>query len=192
MTFTDPRQRHYEKRGPIAGLRDRRTSLRSAASAGDRELQVASDPFAIRAPVVVAGPGSSRPDASTVAAAHGNRLVLASPLRFDHQAGEEVAAADARKMSPSYVCRRGGGWLGLFTVFGSIPRAGSEYVAAYRADRLSGPFTLDRNARFPVLSAVNDEFKRSVENPTPVTSDPRAQRCPPDLLPVMRTGSPSR
>ena len=86
-------------------------------------------------------------------------------------------------MSPSYVCRSGESWLGLFTVFEAVPRAGSEYIAAFRADRPSGPFKLDRRPRFPVLSPTNGEFKRSVENLTPVTNDSNAQRCPHDLLP---------
>ena len=81
-------------------------------------------------------------------------------------------------MSPSYVCRSGRRWSGLFTVFGPVPRTDSEYVVAVSANRLSGPFAPDRTSRFPLLSASNEEFERSVENPTPVTTSPRAPHCP--------------
>ena len=178
MSFGDPRQRHYRKRGSIGGLRDLRTTLTSDVSAGDRRLGVAASAFQPGDPVIVAAGSSLTPDASTIVDVQGNELLLSNPLRFDHGAGDQVAAAGSRKMSPSYVCRSGKRWSGLFTVFEPVPRAESEYVVAVSANRLSGPFALDRKSRFPLLSASNEEFKRSVENPTPVTTGPQAPHCP--------------
>ncbi len=178
MTFGDPRQRHYRKRGSIGGLRDLRATLTTDASAGDRRLRVAASPFEPGDPVIVAAGSSVTPDASTIVDVRGDELLLSNPLRFDHPAGDQVAAADSRKMSPSYVCRSGRRWSGLFTVFEPVPRTDSEYVVAVSANRLSGPFAPDRTSRFPLLSASNEEFERSVENPTPVTTSPQAPHCP--------------
>ena len=178
MSFSDPRQRHYEGRGPVGMARNPRARLLAPAAAGERELRIAGDRFERGDPVVVAAEAEVQPDPSRVRFQRGDRLVLESPLRFDHRPGDPLTAADATKISPSYVCRAGGRWLGLFTLFGSPPRVNGEFVAAFGAKSLSGPFEVDRSAPFPALSPDNGEFKRSVENPTPVTRGAGAQRCP--------------
>lgn len=177
MTFKHPRQRRYRKRGPIAEPRSRGGTLLAPASRGDREIAVSGGPFEPGDPVVVASDVGAQADPSQVLSQTGVRVALQSPLHLDHGRGGAVALGDAAKVSPSYVCRTAGGWRGLFTVFGAIPRVTGEFTAIFRAARLSGPWRLDRGAPFPFLSPRNAEFKSSVENPTPVTRGPAPPRC---------------
>ncbi len=175
MTFANPRQRRYAKRGAIGQIRDRRGDLLAPAAAGARELRAGGGPFRRGDPIVIAA--GSDPEPARIIAVDGEVLTLDGPLRLDHEAGEPLALADASKISPSYVCRDGRRWRGLFTLFGAPPRLNGEYTAVVSAEALSGPWTLDRAARFPALSPANGELKRSVENPTPVTEGPDLQAC---------------
>jgi len=178
MTFTDPVQGRYHDRGPIGRTRPVTARLAAPAARG-ATLVTLDDARGFRpGELVVIATDESKADVVQVARVRGRVLRLRAALAQPHATGDRIALADARKLTPSYVCReRDGSWAGIFVPFQAFPDLLYEPTAAYRARSLRGPWRVDRSAPAPLLSLRNRELKRSAENPTPVARGPEVQRC---------------
>ncbi|HKF80028.1 MAG TPA: hypothetical protein VKB17_04315 [Thermoleophilaceae bacterium] len=179
-SFTDPRERSYSHGHKIVRSRSIVAGLTAPSGPGQTTVRVSgAGGFAPGDPIVISSLDGLEAEPARVLGHRNDSLVLSAPLRFPHAAGAPVAVADARKVSPSYVCHgQDGRWHGLFTAFGAFPRATTELALPYVASRLTGPWRLDKRFRFPFFSPFNwDGFYASVENPTQVTRRPDAPAC---------------
>jgi hypothetical protein len=178
LEFSDPHQATYTDAGPMTHDRPVGDTLSAVAGKGSRALRVAV-PGRIRvgATVVVAGRAGTG-DAVQVRRVDGRWLHLDRPLRVRHAPGDHLALAESLGAVPSYVCRgRGGTWEGIFTTLQPLHETLFQLTLAYRARSIDGPWRVDRSAKAPVLAHENQQYRRVVVSPAPVTRRPDVAAC---------------
>jgi hypothetical protein len=99
--------------------------------------------------------------------------VLHSPMQARYPALRRMVAEKrkAPKLDPSFICREGQSYAGVFTAYGAAGRLfGREWTAVYRADSPLGPWTYER-----MYLHLGDML--SLENPSPVAQQPDIADC---------------